>query len=185
MRFDLLPVTTHAWRQRGEPLRIPTPGKNVKLAVFGAYRWPDGPFVFNHGPKSVNTNVFVGTLPHLQARARRTGKLIILVLDNGSAHTSRRSRAELERLDDFLHVFWLPTYTSEQLNEIEWVWTHLKEEYFSRMLIPLREDFAQLREEFTRAVVDLLTPLRRAGMFRKVLKPRPHHPLHQNLAAVA
>src|ERR1700741_2664444 len=89
VRFDLLPVVTYTWRRRGEPRRVPTPGKNSKVAVCGAYRWPDGPFVFSHGPKSVNTARFVEMVTRLAHRARRTGKRVMLVLDNGSGDTSR------------------------------------------------------------------------------------------------
>lgn len=87
------------------------------------------------------------------------------MLDNGSAHTSKRSAAELERLKDLITVFWLPTYTSEQLNDIEGLWKHLKEDYFCRMLV-------ETREEFTEAVVRFLKMLAHRGTLRKVLKPR-------------
>lgn len=140
------------------------------MAVCGAMKWPEGPFVFGHGPKCVNTDVFLQMLWQLEARARRTGKQILLVLDNGSAHTSKRSKAEIQRLKGLVRVFWLPTYTSEQLNDIEWLWKHLKEDYFCRMLVPLREQFGE-------AVVDLLRQLRRPGVLRRILKPRPHHPV--------
>lgn len=178
VRFDLLPLTAYTYRRRGQPLRIPTPGKNAKVAVCGAMRWPDGPFVFSHGPKSVNTAVFVEMLLMLEARAHRTGKRIVLVLDNGSAHTSKRSTAELERVKKFIRVFWLPTYTSEQLNDIEGVWKHLKEDYFSRMLV-------KHREEFTDAVVELLRTMRRGRILRQMLKPRHKVTVRKNLVVPA
>lgn len=165
VRFELLPVTTYTYRQRGQPMRIPTPGKNARVAVCGAYRWPDGPFVFTHGPKCVNSGLFIGMLQMLEARASRTGRRIVLVLDNGSAHKSKRSVAEIHRVKDCIRVRWLPTYTSEQLNDIEGVWKHLKEDYFSRMLV---ED----REKFPGAVVALLLRMRRGHMLRTMLKPR-------------
>lgn len=164
MRFDLLPVTVYTWRRRGQPLLIPTPGKNARVAVCGAYRWPDGPFVFSYGLKSVNTTQFVELLAKLERRAKRTGKLIVMVIDNGSAHTSKRSSAEIKRLQGLVQVYWLPTYTSEQLNEIEGLWKHLKEDYFSRMLV-------NRREEFVGASVEFLDGLRQSGALRKTLKP--------------
>ncbi|MFO0610546.1 MAG: hypothetical protein U0324_45715 [Polyangiales bacterium] len=36
--FSPLPQVTHAWRRRGTVKRVPTPGKDVKVPVFGAYR---------------------------------------------------------------------------------------------------------------------------------------------------
>ena len=110
--------------------------------------------------------------------ARRTGRRIVLVLDNGSAHTSRRSLGEIERVKDLIKIFWLPTYTSEQLNDIEGLWKHLKEDYFSRMLV---EDPAMFRD----AVVHLLDQMRRGRKLREVLKPRHTIPVRKNLVVPA
>jgi transposase len=179
VRFELLPVTTYTYRRRGHPLRIPTPGKNARTAVCGAYRWPNGPFLFTHGPKCVNTALFIGMVQMLESRARRTGKRIVLVIDNGSAHTSKRSLAEIERVQSAIRVFWLPTYTSEQLNDIEGVWKHLKEDYFSRMLV-------EKRETFTDAVVKLLRTMRRGQVLRQMLRPcHTRRAVRKNLTKVA
>ena len=165
MRFDLLPVTIHAYRLRGEPLRIETPGKNHRVGVCGAFRYPDGPFLFTYRLwKNPITEHTVGLLNLLAARARRTGKKIILVLDNGSTFTSKRSLEEMDRLRGEIQVFWLPTYTSEQLNLIENVWAHLKRTYFSRML-------TRSRNEFPIAVIQLLKRLAIPGALRRVLSP--------------
>lgn len=159
-------------------MRIATPGKNARVAVCGAFRWPDGPFVFIWGPKSVDTDLFLQMLIQLEARVKRTGRPIVLVLDNGSAHTSKRSQQELERLRGLLQVFWLPAYSSDKLNDIEGVWSHLKADYFSRMLVRRRENFVP-------AAVRLLTPLRQPGSLRRMLKPRLRMTMRDNLAAVA
>lgn len=165
VRFDLLPVTTYAYRLRGHPLRIETPGKNHRVGVCGAFRYPDGPFLFTYRLwKNPITEHTVGLLNLLAARARRTGKKIVLVLDNGSTYTSGRSLQEMNRLREWIHVFWLPTYTSEQLNLIENIWTHLKRTYFSRML-------TRGPAEFPVAVVRLLKCLAVPGALRRILKP--------------
>lgn len=135
------------------------------MAVCGAFRWPDGPFVFHHEPKSVNTSCFLGLLAKLGRRARATGKRIVLVIDNGSAHTSARSRKALAQLAHLVRVSWLPSYSSELLNEIEGVWAHLKEDYFSQMLVTRRDDF------YGEAVAFLST-LAAPGALRRALKPR-------------
>lgn len=141
-------------------------------------RWPDGPFLFTHGLKTVNTALFVGMLQLVEQRARRTGRRIVLVIDNGSAHTSGRSLEEIQRIKKFVRIFWLPTYTSEQLNDIEGVWSHLKEDYFSRMLV-------RDRKEFVNAVVALLGRLRRGRTLRAMLKPRHRSAMIQNLTVPA
>jgi hypothetical protein len=166
VRFDLLPITTYAYRLRGRPLRIDTPGKNHRVGVCGAFRYPDGPFLFKYRLwKNAVTEQTVGLLHLLADRARRTAKRIVLVLDNASSYTSRRSLAEIRRLRPWIRIFWLPTYTSEQLNLIENVWTHLKRNYFSRML-------TKGPAEFPAAVIRLLNTLAVPGALRRALKPR-------------
>ena len=153
MRFDLLPVTTYAYRLRGQPQRIETPGKNHRVGVCGAFRYPDGPFLFTYRLwKNPITEHTVGLLNLLAARARRTGKKIVLVLDNGSTYTSGRSLKEMDRL------------RSEQLNLIENIWAHLKRTYFSRML-------TRGPAEFPVAVVRLLKSLAAPGALRRILRP--------------
>ena len=141
-------------------------------------RWPDGPFLFSYGLKSVNTSLFGALLLKLEARARRTGKRIVLVIDNGSAHKSKLSSAEIERVRDVLRVFWLPTYTSEQLNDIEGLWKHLKEDYFCRMLVTKHEQFVM-------AVVAFLATLARHGVLRKIMKPRHRSVIGKNFVEAA
>ncbi len=158
-------MTAYTWRLRGRPRRVATPGKNARVAVCGAFRWPDGPFVFHHGPKSVDTSCFLGLLAKLGRRARATGTRIVLVIDNGSAHTSARSRKALAALAHLVRVSWLPPYSSELLNEIEGVWTHLKEDYFSQMLVARRADFHG-------EAVAFLSTLAAPGALRRALKPR-------------
>jgi transposase len=165
VKFELLPTPTAMWRRRGTPLRIATPGKNRRVAVCGAFRWPDGPFRFAYGHKQVNTAVFLALLPRLATRAAHTGKRIVLVLDNGSAFTSHRSRAAIRAARSWLQVVWLPRYSSEQLNDIEALWQHLETDYFSRMLVTDSDTFVP-------AAVRFLQRLERDGALRRVLKPR-------------
>ena len=150
----------------------------MKVAVSGALRWPDGPFHFALGGRTVNTEIFMRLLETLERRARFTHKRMILVLDNGPEHTSWLSLFELARLSDVLSVFWLPPYTSETLQYLEGVWKHLEEDYFSRMLVRDPKDFP-------RAVERLLSGLRRAKALRRMLKPRHRNPMEKDLLPVA
>jgi transposase len=153
------------YRLRGKPLRVGTPGAHARVAVCGAYRYPDGPCSFAYGGKSVNSALFEVLLTKLLRQARRRQRTLWLVLDNGSAHTSKASLRLLKAARPWVEVVWLPTYSSEQLNDIENVWKHLKEDYFSRMLVPDVRSFDQ-------AVVALLRRLESAGQLRRFLKPR-------------
>jgi transposase len=166
--FSLLPQVTHAWRRRGTVKRVPTPGANVKVPIFGAYRWPDGPFLYARGDArgGVNTNLFLDLVRQLARHARRVRRIVVLVLDHGSAQTSRRSEVVLLAQVPQVVVFWLPRYSSEQLNDIENLWRHVKDDYFSEMLVTRRDDFPT-------AVDRLFRSLRRVGRLRRFLKPRP------------
>jgi hypothetical protein len=140
-RFELLPVVSSMWRRRGTRLWVPTPGKNLRVAVCGAIRFPTREFLFTHQLQSVNTALFLPLLKQLVHRARRTGRPIVLVLDNGVPFNSRLAQSALEAAIPYVRCFRMPTYTSETLNWIENFWEHLKQTYFSRMLTYEREAF--------------------------------------------
>ncbi|OJT19026.1 hypothetical protein BO221_36530 [Archangium sp. Cb G35] len=122
----------------------------------GAVRYPTGDFRFAHQPRSVTSALFFALLPGLVAHAKRTGRRIVLVLDNGGCFTSRASKAAIEAAKPHVRVFWLPRYTSETLNWIEGFWGELKSTYFSRMLTADRDSFYG-------AAVHLLRRVRRRG----------------------
>jgi transposase len=140
-RFELLPVASSMWRRRGARQWVKTPGQNVRVAVCGAIRFPSRQFLFTHQPKTATTALFLPLLAQLEQRARRTGRPIVLVLDNGVPFNSRLSQAALEAASPHVRPFRLPKYTSETLNWIEGFWGHLKQTYFSRMLADEREAF--------------------------------------------
>lgn len=123
------------------------------MGVWGALRWPDGPFVFSHRPGSVVSELFIGTLGKLRARVGHTHKEIILVRDNGPETRSGASKAEIRKVHPQVLMLPLPRYTSTKLNDLENVWKHMKEDYFSRMLVHRPKEFGQ-------AVVDLLGRMR-------------------------
>jgi transposase len=124
--------------------------------VVGAVRYPTGDFRFAHQPRSVSTALFLPVLETLVKRAKRTGRRIVLVLDNGGCFTSCTSRAAIEAAAPYVRIFWLPRYTSETLNWIERFWEELKSTYFSRMLTTDRDSFYD-------ETVSLLRRVRRRG----------------------
>ena len=150
------------WHVRGKRAQIPTPGKNIRVAVYGAYRYPDGPFLSTFGSKSVNTDLFIPFLKLLERRVKRTGRPIVLVLDNaGYFRKAKRSKAALKKLKLQVIPFWLPRYSASKLNRIENLWSHLKDDYFGLMLV-------KRRKRFTLEVVGLLNRLHRKGAIHKI-----------------
>lgn len=83
---------------------------------------------------------------------------------HGSSYTSKRFQEEIHGLRQWIHIFWLPTCTSEPLNLIENVGAYLQRIYFSRMLTRDPNDFPV-------AVVQLVKKLARLGALRRMLRP--------------
>jgi transposase len=166
-RFDLLPVTRSLWRLRGSRLMLPTPGKNVRVGVVGALHYLDNHFLFTHQPQRITADLVPPLVDKLVARAKRTGKRIVLVIDNGRPFDTRLAQAAFEAASPWVGLFILPHYTSETLNWIEGFWEHLKDTYFSRML-------TSEREAFYPDTVRLLRRLQRSGRLQALaLRDRP------------
>ena len=57
-------------------------------------------------------NLFLDLLHQLARHGRRVGRIVVLVLDNGSAQTSHRAEAALRAQVPQVVVCWLPRYSS-------------------------------------------------------------------------
>ena len=129
--------------RRGQQMQVPSPGQNSKVAAFGAINYATGqhrslvPRVAKGGKNSAQFLLFVGGLV---LRARRTGKRIILALDNGPIHTSKKTTAFLTHPDVRKHiqVLWLPKY-APNLNDQERVWKVAKEQGVANVLFSGRD----------------------------------------------
>lgn len=110
--------------RRGRQLAVSTPGKNRKVAAFGAYCYGRGLFAHHTQPR-VTAWGMRHLVQRLLQRARRTGRKIVLVLDRGNPNHARALHRDLEMAKPLIEVFWLPNYCWN-LNLIERVWKHLK-----------------------------------------------------------
>lgn len=126
---------------KGQQVRIPSPGKNCKLPVFGAVQYGTGVFVF-HLQDAKNSWGFLALLTKLYERARRRGVKILLVADNASIHDAGCVERFLARPEVRKHlaIHWLPTYCPD-LNLIERLWGHVKRTGFANELFPNRDAF--------------------------------------------
>jgi len=89
-----------------------------------------------------------GVLEKLAARARRTRRMVIVVLDNAQVHKAARTRATWKRLERWVRPYWLPAY-SPDLNDIERIWKREKERTFANELAPSFEVLvARVRRRF-------------------------------------
>jgi transposase len=131
------PYLAHAWAKRGADLRVPAPGQARKLALIGALDHASGQLIVNRSPTKRSTDV-IDLLVRLDAlygpRPGSPAKPVVLVLDNGPIHTSKLSRAALEKRK-WLSVEWLPKYAPE-LNDIERSWRDLKRHFLAHQTFP-------------------------------------------------
>jgi hypothetical protein len=116
------PSLTRVWHRRGVQPTVPAVGTNRRVTVFGSTE------VLGRGRVEViaarqDSAGFVRYLEVLDARHEATGRevYLVLVLDNGSCHTSTISRRALAERDAWLHVVWLAR-SSPHRNTKERAW---------------------------------------------------------------
>jgi hypothetical protein len=110
--------------RRGRQTKVPTPGKNRKVAAFGAVCYGRGLFVHYTQPR-VTAWGMRRIVQRLLRRARRTGRKIVLVLDTGTPNHARALHRDLAAARPHIEAFWLPRYCWN-LNLIERLWKHVK-----------------------------------------------------------
>ena len=115
---DLNPRIGASWSRRGEQVRVPTPGQNIKHYLAGALNAHTGRVVWTEHPKK-NATLFVKLLDALR-RTYRGARRLVLILDNYIIHKSEQARSWLARNRKFRLVF-QPTY-SPWVNQIERLW---------------------------------------------------------------
>lgn len=149
--FHLHPHLTRMWMRRGHQVKVPSPGQNRKQPAFGCTNYATGKQIV-HLPTTKkggkNSREFLVVVNRLISRAKRTGKKIVLVLDNGPIHRAHRVLKVIEdpALRKLLQVVWLPKYAPE-LNDQERVWKYAKEHGIANVLFT---DKTHLRREVQR-----------------------------------
>jgi transposase len=129
--LQLLPVIRAMW-MKGPRRRVPTPGQNVKRAIFGALDARTGALHHLVRPRKRAVD-FVAFLEHL-AWAYPAGA-VVLVLDNVITHDAKLVRQWLARPEHArFQVLWLPKYSAHEHNPIERVWGLLKDKVASNRL---------------------------------------------------
>lgn len=95
-----------------------------------------------------SARLVIRVLEKLAARAKRIGRMIVVVLDNARVHQAKTTMAAFERLKHWIRPFWLPAY-SPDLNDIERIWKREKEYTFANQLPETLEHFeAIIRARF-------------------------------------
>lgn len=110
--------------QRGQQVKIPAPGSNEKIHLFGAWNYAQDKIEYQTHAKKTRYE-FRAFLQNL-VESRYPNRYLILVMDNASYHHAKIVQEYLESVKERVFAFWLPTYAPE-LNLIERVWKHLKQ----------------------------------------------------------
>lgn len=126
------PYLAHAWARRGADLRVQAPGHAERRALLGVLDAATNDLLVRTSATKRSAD-FIALLGDLDRRygpaAGAPAKPVVLVLDHGTIHTSKASRAALAARP-WLRVEWLPTYAPE-LNPIERCWRDLKRHYLA------------------------------------------------------
>ena len=124
---------------KGKQPAVRTPGKNRRLAAFGAFCYGRGLFLHHTQPR-VTAWGMRHLVQRLLQRAKRTGRHIVLVLDRGNPHHARALHRDLELAEPHIEVLWLPNYCWN-LNLIERLWKHLKGSRIANVLFGSYQQF--------------------------------------------
>ena len=118
-----------------------TPGKNRRVAAFGAWCYGRGLFIHHTQPR-VTAWGMRHLVHRLLRRARQTGRRIVLVLDRGNPNHAHALHRDLERAAPLIEVFWLPNYCWN-LNLIERLWKHVKASRIANVLFRSYRQFVR------------------------------------------
>lgn len=120
-RIQTLPLVRAMWQTRGQQVRVPTPGTNRGLTLFGALNMRTGRWDYILRQR-MQADDFLLFLTYLLMCYR--GHPLIVIVDNYSSHTARKVQAWVAD-EPRLTLLFLPTHCAH-LNPVERIWLHLK-----------------------------------------------------------
>jgi transposase len=121
----LNPKIGSQWMEKGKQAEVLTPGNNEKRHLSGALDWRTGRLYVSPPHFRRNGQLFVEHLQEL-CRRLRCYRVIHVICDNASFHSSRLVREFLAQQQGRIQLHFLPKYAPET-NPIERVWWHLHE----------------------------------------------------------
>lgn len=124
------------WGIKGQTPVVKSTGARFSFSLISAIS-SRGQMRFMVREGGVNSEVFIEFLKRLISGAKRK---IFLIVDGGSAHKSKLTKAFVETVQNKLELFILPPY-SPDLNPDELVWNHLKSHTVGRSTVTDKTDF--------------------------------------------
>lgn len=127
--FTLTPSLPYAWQPIGERLELASPGnQRQRQNVLGFMRWDGADFYTAAFEGTIDNHLVAGCFKAF-AKAKKSKKPKLIVLDNAPAHRGDEFEEELEELANLgVFVMFLPSYAPE-LNLIELLWQKIKYEW--------------------------------------------------------
>ena len=119
--LNLLPHVRASWTPRGARPKIPTPGTNRQVTVFGALEVTTGAWVYRLGRRCAAD--FTALLDQV-LRAFPAAPVIVMICDNDSIHHARKVTAYLEE-HPRLELLYGARYSPHD-NPAERIWAALK-----------------------------------------------------------
>lgn len=127
------------WGKKGETPIVEATGARHGISLISAIT-SKGKMRFMIKEKGgVGASVFIEFLKRLLVGAKRP---VFLIVDNGSAHRAKITKAFVETLGGKLKLFFLPPYSPDR-NPDELVWKHLKADTVGRMVTTSKADFKE------------------------------------------
>ena len=126
-------------------MAVKTPGKNQKVAAFGALCYGRGLFLHHTQPRTTAwgmRHLVQRLLQRAKRNGRRNGRRIVLVLDRGNPNHAKALHRDLELARPHIQVIWLPKYCWN-LNLIERLWKHIKGSRVANVLFASHRQFVQ------------------------------------------
>lgn len=130
-----------------------------------------------HTQPTVNAWGMRRLVQQLLRRARRTGRRIVLVLDQGSPNHAQALHHDLELAEPYVQAFWLPHYCWN-LNLIERLWKHIKG---SRVANVLFASYNQFTAHVEAALGDFAN---HPDLTLSLVGPRPRKNIGTNLVGL-
>ncbi len=135
MRFDHHAGRT--WGKKGQTPIVQATGARHGMSLISAIT-SKGKMRFMIKEKGgVNASVFIEFLKRLLIGAT---KPVFLIVDRGSPHIAKKTKAFVETLKGKVRLFYLPPYSPDR-NPDELVWKHLKADTVGRMVTTDKADF--------------------------------------------
>ncbi|MEC5032979.1 MAG: transposase, partial [Oscillatoria sp. PMC 1051.18] len=130
--FSLWAETLYTWMKVGSQKRIEQGKKKGKRLNICGLLERGKSFEYGLALKSFQSESYIKLMnwqaEQAEERLKTTGKITVVVQDQGSIHTSKLTKSNYEKWEKRgLYIFLLPSYSPE-LNRIENEWQRLKED---------------------------------------------------------